>query len=56
MPIRTTRGAVLPISITPADVIASCDTCQVRVREGDWYCQHLAARYGHQVALLTDKE
>lgn len=53
--VRTAAGGLLSLEITPADVLDRCSRCRVTYREGDLYCSHLQARYGHQVALLADR-
>jgi hypothetical protein len=52
--VRTAAGGVLSIPVVPADVIGRCDRCRCTYREGDWYCTHLAVRYGHAIAWLAD--
>lgn len=53
--VRTAAGDVLSIPTTPADVVGRCPECRRGYREGDWYCDHLATRFGHQVAWLADQ-
>lgn len=53
--VRTAAGDVLSIPTTPADVVDRCLECRRGFREGDWYCDHLATRCGHQVAWLADQ-
>lgn len=53
--VRTAAGGTLSLEITPADVIGHCAPCRTTYREGDWYCPHLAARYGHPIAWLADQ-
>lgn len=53
--VRTAAGGVLSLPTTPADVIGRCDRCRRTYREGDWYCDHLAAQIGHPIAWLSDQ-
>lgn len=53
--VRTAAGGVLSLEITPADVIGRCDRCRRMFREGDWYCDHLAALRDHPIAWLSDR-
>jgi hypothetical protein len=53
--VRTVSGGSFAADILPADVVARCERCRVTIREGDWYCDHLEARYGHRTALLADR-
>lgn len=46
---------MLSLEVTPADVIGRCDRCRRRFREGDLYCEHLAAQFGHPIAWLSDQ-
>jgi hypothetical protein len=53
--VRTAAGGTLSLTVTPADVIGRCDHCRRTYREGDWYCDHLAARHGHRIAWMADQ-
>ena len=53
--VRTSSGGSFAADITPADVVDRCERCRVTYREGDLYCPHLQASYGHEVALLADR-
>lgn len=53
--VRTAAGGVLSLEITPADVIDRCDRCRKTFREGDLFCDHLAALHGHPIAWLSDQ-
>ena len=53
--IRTAAGGILNLPVTPADIVDRCSPCRQTFREGDWYCAHLAAKHGHQIALMADQ-
>lgn len=53
--VRTAAGGVLSLEVTPADVVGRCERCRKTYREGDWYCDHLAAVHGHPLAWLSDQ-
>lgn len=50
--VRTPSSAFVA-DITPADVVDRCGRCRQTYREGDWFCDHLAAQHGYTIARLA---
>lgn len=50
--VRTSSGVSFTADIVPADVVDRCDQCCRVFREGDWFCDELAALRGHTIARL----
>lgn len=51
--IRTASGSSFTADIVPADVVDRCEPCGRVFREGDWFCNDLAAQRGHTIARLA---
>lgn len=57
MIVRTARPAPLlhPPPRSP-HWVGQCEPCRADFEEGDLYCRHLAARHGHLIAQIDDRD
>lgn len=57
MIVRTARPSPLLVPVyTGPHWVDRCEPCRADFDEGDWFCRHLAARHGHSIARLDDRD